>query len=138
MFCERGCPEETFSCTSDPVFSSCPLVQSEVDVDFAVYYSFISQSQNIDFTNDFSQAYIPSGEPFFIELLRDFKSDGGQCDVVIRSKKILFGQAESARLWYEKLRNGLLERVFVTIKVASCLFVSKTVICVVYVDDCLF
>ena len=35
-------------------------------------------------------------------------------------------------------KNGLLERSFVMSKVDPCPFVSKTVICVVYVDDCLF
>ena len=50
----------------------------------------------------------------------------------------LYGQAEAARLWYEKLRNGLLEHGFVMSKVDPCLFISKTVICMVYVDDCLF
>ena len=53
-------------------------------------------------------------------------------------KKSLYGQAEAARLWYEKLRNGLLERGYVMSKVDPCLFMYKTVICVVYVDDCLF
>ena len=53
-------------------------------------------------------------------------------------KKSLYGQAEAARLWYEKLRNGFFECGFVTSKVDPCLFMSKTVICVVYVDDCLF
>ena len=96
------------------------------------------QSQSIDFKNDFSQAYIPSGEPVFIELPRDFKSDGGQHDVVLKLKKSLYGQAKAARLWYEKFRNGLLERGFVMSKVDSCLFMSKNVICVVYVDDCIF
>ena len=71
-------------------------------------------------------------------LNRYFKRDGGQGDVVLRLKKSLYGQAEAARLWYEKLRNGLLERGFVMSKVDPCLFMSKTVICVVYVDDCLF
>ena len=68
----------------------------------------------------------------------NFKSDGGQNDVVLKLKKILYGQAKAARIWYEKLRNGLLERGLVTSKVDTCLFMSKTVICVVYVDDCLF
>ena len=45
------------------------------------------QSQIIDFTNAFYQADILSGDPVFIELSRDFKSDRGQCDVVIRLKK---------------------------------------------------
>ena len=82
--------------------------------------------------------YIPSGEPLFIELPRYFKSYVGQYDVVLRSNKILYGQAEAARLWYENLQNGLLERGFVMSKVYTCFFMSKTVICVVYVDYCIF
>ena len=81
---------------------------------------------------------IPSGEPVLIEIPRYFKSYGVQHDVVLKLKKILYGQAESARLWYEKLQNGLLEHSFVTSKMDPCLFMSKTVICVVYVHDCLF
>ena len=66
------------------------------------------QSQNIDFTNAFAQADIPSGDPVFIELPRDFMSDVGKHDVFLKLKKSLYGQAKAARLWYEKLRNGLL------------------------------
>ena len=79
------------------------------------------QSQSIDFTNAFTQADIPSGEPAFIEPPRDFKSDGGQHDVVLKLKKSLYGQAKDARLWYEKLLNGVLERGFVVGKVDPCL-----------------
>ena len=35
------------------------------------------QSKSIDFTNVFSQADIPSGDPVLIELYRDINSDGG-------------------------------------------------------------
>ena len=42
------------------------------------------QSQCIDFTHDFAQADIPSGEPVFVELPRDFKIDGGQDYVVLK------------------------------------------------------
>ena len=96
------------------------------------------QSQSIDFANAFAQADIPSGELVFIELSRYLKSDGGQQDVVLKLKKILYGQAEATHLWYEKLKNGLLERGFVMSKVGNYLFMSKTVVCVVYVDGCLF
>ena len=96
------------------------------------------QIQSINFTNSFSRAYITSGEPVIIELPRYFKSDGGKNDGVIKLKKSLYGQAEAARLWYENLRYSLLERGFVTSKVDPCLFMSNTVICVVYVDDCIF
>ena len=57
------------------------------------------QSQSIDFTNAFSQADISSLEPVLIELPRDFKSDGGQHDVVLKLKKSLYGQAKAARLF---------------------------------------
>ena len=64
------------------------------------------QSQIIYFTNDFSQVNITSGEPVFIEIPRYFKSDIVQGDVVLILKKILYGQAKSTRLWYEKFLNG--------------------------------
>ena len=73
------------------------------------------QSQSIDFTNAFAQADIPRGEPVFIELNRHFKSGGGQYDIALRLKKILYGQAKTARLWYEKLQNGWLDCCFVMI-----------------------
>ena len=96
------------------------------------------QSQSIDFKNAFAQADIPSEVPVFIELPMDFKSDGGQDDFDLILKKSLYGQAKVARLWYENFRNGLLKRNFVMRKVDPCLFMSKNVICVLYVDDCLF
>ena len=60
------------------------------------------QSQSIDFKNAFSQAYIISGEPVFIELPMDFKSYLGQVNVVIRLKKSLNGQAKYAHPCYKK------------------------------------
>ena len=95
-------------------------------------------SQSIDFTNAFPHAHISSGLPVLIELPRYLKSDGRQHDVVFKLNKSLYGQAEAACLWYENLRNGLLERRFVTSKVDTCLFMSKTVMCVVYVDNFTF
>ena len=66
------------------------------------------QSQSIDFTHAFDQSYIPSEKPVFIELPRFFESDGEQGDVFLILKKSLYGQAEAARLWYEKFLNCLL------------------------------
>ena len=98
----------------------------------------IFHSQSIDFTHAFAQVDITSGEPLFIEIPRNFKSDGRKFDVFIMLKKNLYGQAKSVRLWYENLQSGLLYRSFVASKVGLCLFISKNVICVVYVDDCIF
>ena len=96
------------------------------------------QSQIFYFINSFARAYIPSGEPVFVELPRYFSSDGGQCDVVLRLKKILYGQVENTRLWYEKFQFLLLCRGFLVSKLYPCMFMYKTVICVVYMDYCIF
>ena len=74
----------------------------------------------------------------FIELPRDFSSDVGQCDVFIRLNQSLYGQAKYAHLWYENLQNCLLGNGFMVSKVDAFLFVSKTVIFVVYVDGFIF
>ena len=91
ILCERGYPEYTFYWTPELVIYCGPVVHSEVDVDLKCIMGL--QSQMIDFTNDFVQEDIPSGDPVFIELPRYLKSDGGQYDIVIRLKKSLYGQA---------------------------------------------
>ena len=53
------------------MFSNSPEGHNEVDVDFAVYSMFVSQS--IDFTDAYAQADIPSGETILIELPREFQ-----------------------------------------------------------------
>ena len=74
-----------------------PVVQWAT-VRLILIFNFILdlQIQSIDFTNNFSQADIPSGEPVSIELPRDFKSDGEQGDVILRLNKSLYGQDEAA------------------------------------------
>ena len=96
------------------------------------------QIQIIDFTNDFDKEDIPREGPFFIELTSCFNIGIGKFNVVVRLKKILYGQAKYACLWYEKLLNDLLDRSFVVIKADPWLFMYTTVIYVEYVDDCLF
>ena len=77
----------------------------------------VFQSQSIDLTNAFYQADITRGEPIFIEINSDLRSDGGQCDVVIRFKKILYGQVKTSRIWYEKLRHDFLDPFLLVRKV---------------------
>ena len=137
QYCVRGDIQKRLS--PKPLNLYYPVVQWATVKLMLIFQCILGlQSQSIDFTNAFAQADIPSWETVFIELPRYFKSDGGQHDVVLKLKKSLYGQAEAARLWYENLRNSLLEHGFVMRKVDTCLFMSKTVICVVYVYACLF
>ena len=137
QYCVRGDVQKRLSLK--PLNSYYPVVQwATVRLMLILQCILGLQIQSIDFTNAFAQAYIPSGVPVFVELPRYFNSDGGQGDVFLKLNKSLYGQAKTARLWYEKLLNGLLERIFVVINVDPCMFMSKTVICVVYVDDFIF
>ena len=49
----------------------------------------VFQIQIIDFTNNFSQEDIPSGDLVFFGLPGDYYSNGGKCGVVIILNKIL-------------------------------------------------
>ena len=59
----------------------------------------LSESNYFDFKNTFAQADIISVEPLFIEITRDFRIYGVQHDVVLRLKKILYGESKAACLW---------------------------------------
>ena len=67
-----------------------------------VFFNFIIglQIQIIDFKDSFDKEGIIVGEPVFIEISMDFSSDVGQCYVVIRLNKIIYGEVEYAHLWY--------------------------------------
>ena len=97
-YCVRGDVQKRLS--TEPLKSYSPVVQWATVRLMLILQCIIGlKSQSIDFTNAFSQADIPSGDPVFIELPRYFKSNGGKCDVVIILKKILYGQYEDEQLW---------------------------------------
>ena len=91
----------------------------------------------VDFSNAFTQADILASQTVYIEPPQGVTSENGD-DIVLKLNKSLYGQAESPRLWYEKLKKVLEDRGFVMSKVDHCLFLSKDIVRIYYVDDCLF
>ena len=91
----------------------------------------------VDSSNTFIQTDIPASQTVYIEPPQGFTPENGD-DIVLKLNKSVCGQAESPRLWYQKLKKGLEERGFVMSKVDPCLFLSKDIVCICYVDDCLF
>eukprot|EP00957_Ditylum_brightwellii_P023207 1751257-Ditylum_brightwellii.AAC.1 len=59
-------------------------------------------------------------------------------DKVLKLNMSLYGQADAPRMWYDKLRAGLEARGFTACKADPCLFISKKVVCICYVDHCLW
>eukprot|EP00957_Ditylum_brightwellii_P195588 14903108-Ditylum_brightwellii.AAC.1 len=59
-------------------------------------------------------------------------------DKVLKLNKSLYGQADAPRMWYDKPRAGLEARGFTACKADPYLFIFKKVVCIMYVDDCLW
>ena len=82
----------------------------------------------------FAQADMPEGLNIYLEMPENFESCDGT-DSVLRLKKSLYGQLIAPRLWYEKLSAGLIARGFVKSTIDPCMFISKKVVVLAYVDD---
>ena len=88
----------------------------------------------VDYNNAFAQA--PLDDPIYIEIPKGFFSE--EEDTVLLHERSLYGLVQAPKLWYEHLKDNLIARGFTPSEFDPCLFISKKVICVVYVDDCLF
>jgi hypothetical protein len=59
-------------------------------------------------------------------------------NVVLCLLKSLYGLRQAPRIFFEKLRDGLIERGYTQSLNNPCLFMKEGIICVVYVDDTIF
>ena len=92
-------------------------------------------TRQVDYTNAFAQAEI--NEEVYIECPRLFGPKSGS-PRVLKLLKSLYGLKQAPRTFFEKLRNGLLERGYTQSTVDPCLFIKNGLMCVVYVDDTIF
>ncbi|MGH3055162.1 MAG: reverse transcriptase domain-containing protein, partial [Gaiellaceae bacterium] len=93
------------------------------------------KTKQVDYNNAFAQAKLK--EPVYVEIPAGFESiDAG--DKVLKLSSSLYGLRQAAKRWFDKLRTGLKERGFRQSEIDPCLFFHKDMICLVYVDDCLF
>ena len=92
-------------------------------------------TKQVDYTLAFVQAKLdPKEPPVYIEMPRLFEKPGH----ILRLKRSLYGLRQSPLNFFLHLKKGLEERGFVQSKFDPCLFSNNKVICLVYVDDCLF
>ena len=92
--------------------------------------------KSIDFVLAFPQSELDV--PIFMELPPGFHVPTGEKgQYIVELKKSLYGLKQSGLNWYEKLKQGLEKRGFVSSKVDPCVFISEKVIVLTYVDDCI-
>ena len=90
-----------------------------------------------DYSNAFAQAFLE--EQICLKLPRGCSGKYGD-KTVLKLQRSLYGLRQAAACWFDKLRDGLLELGWTQplANLEPCLFVKDGVICLVYVDDCLF
>ena len=70
----------------------------------------------------------------YLEMPKNFvPSDGFDC--VLKLKKSLCGSTIAPRLWYEKLKHGLIQWQFKVSDINPCMFIRKNCIIQTYVDN---
>jgi Reverse transcriptase (RNA-dependent DNA polymerase) len=127
----RWCVRGDLQDSQDNTFA--PVVRWET-IRMLLYFSlfFGLKTKSIDFSNAFVQATL--NDPIYVHLPRGFWHEGND-DVCCKLKKSLYGITQAPRLWFEHLRDKLIARGFRQSRYDPCLFYSKEVYLVVYVDD---
>jgi hypothetical protein len=63
---------------------------------------------------------------------------GNGTDLVLHLIKSLYGLEQAPKKFFEKLRDGIVQRVFVQSIHDPCIFMKKDLMFVIYVDDTIF
>ena len=72
----------------------------------------------------------------YIALPKDF--DSNDSNSILKLNTSLYGMQQSPLMWHEQLKASLETRGFKTSTTDQCLFLEPHIICIVYVNDCLF
>ena len=86
----------------------------------------------VDYTCTFLHA--PVTDDIYVEMPKGYQQKGK----VLKLKRSLYGLKQSPRNFYLHLKKALLHQGFHKSNFDECLFIHPKLICVTYVDDCLF
>ena len=95
-------------------------------------------TQAIDFTLAFPQADLEV--PVYMELPAgmELANDSGKSSrSILKLKKSLYGLKQASLNWHNMLKAALLDRGFVESVSDPCVYITKDLIVLVYVDDCI-
>ena len=133
-FCVRGDLQQKYNLAEEDTYS--PVISwSTIRMMLVLTQQLGLSTVHLDFSNVFAQADIPEGTEVFLEPPPRYSTNN---DYVLRLNKSLYGQVEAPKLWYQKLREGLIKQGLIPSKIDPCLFIGKKVCAIVYVDDVVF
>ena len=143
-FCVRGDLQKKIE---DEAFDTFAPVVSWNTVRILLILSVILEleTKQVDYVNAFCQA--PLTKPVYIQppagwrKLNRMGLSGDYTfkeDHVLKLTRSLYGMADSPKNFFEHLKSNLEKVGFKQSNLDPCLFISDKVICLTYVDDCLF
>lgn len=133
-FCVRG-DKQVYG--EDYFESYAPVVQwSTVRLMLIMSIVHGMSTRQVDYQNAFAQATLK--EDVYIEVPQGYGDEEGR-DIVLKLNKSLYGLTQAPACFFSLLKSTLEQRGFVQQEnIDPCLFVHEKVICITYVDDCLW
>ena len=104
----------------------------------------LSISQNlytkqVDFSNAFVQAKLKQDEHIYVDMPKGFEYINGKNELhVLKLKRSLYGLVQAPLYWGNHLKAALEKQGLKQSACDPCMFVGDGIICLTYVDDCLF
>ena len=104
----------------------------------------LSISQNlytkqVDFSNAFVQARLKPDEHIFVDMPKGFEYINDRNEVhVLKLQRSLYGLVQAPLYWGNHLKAALEKHGLKQSACDPCMFVGDGVVCLTYVDDCLF
>jgi hypothetical protein len=93
-------------------------------------------TRQVDYVNAFAQADLP--EDVFIDMPQGYSNDSAE-DCVLQLNKSLYGLRQAPVKFFELLKGNLKKMGFKQQEgIDPCLFIHPDMICLTYVDDCLW
>jgi hypothetical protein len=96
------------------------------------------ESKSIDFILAFSQADLDVD--IWMELPAGIVVSGKDTEsraYVLRLKKSVYGLKQASLNWFEKLKQGLMDRRFTRSEINPCLYLKENMVLLTYVDNCI-
>ena len=94
------------------------------------------QSRQLDFVMAYPQA--PAEMPLYLHLPQGYKRKGmTQKSHVLKHKRNVYGQKQAGRVWNQYMDQGMKSIGFTPSKFDPCLYYRKSIVFLVYIDDCI-
>ena len=98
------------------------------------------ESKAIDFVLAFPQADLDVDIWMYLPI--GFQVDGeteenSERHYILKLNKSLYGLKQASFNWYEKLKQGLIDRGFTPSQIDPCIYLKEGMIVLTYVDECI-